>query len=136
MGGKGSRQDNSDGQWLCTHYKRRCHVKFSCCDKYWPCHRCHNNKVNCNQKKLKAIHTKFLRCATCATEQEVTALFLQLLLLSLLLSLLLLQLLLLLLLLLLLWQQQCMVAGLLVVVPSTYIIIFCTSRHIHLGDSS
>ena len=94
MGGNEPRQDNSDEQWLCNHYKRRCHVKFACCDRYWPCHRCHNNYSNCDQTKLKAIHTKFVRCVTCATEQEVSELFLELLLM---LSFLLLQLL-------LLWQ--------------------------------
>ena len=59
--------------WLCNHYKRRCHVKFSCCDKYWPCHRCHNNESNCEKQKPKIIHTKFVKCVECGTGQEVCA---------------------------------------------------------------
>ena len=65
--------DVEEGNWLCNHYKRRCHVKFACCDKYWPCHRCHNNESNCGTKKLKSIHTKFVKCVKCGTEQEVCA---------------------------------------------------------------
>ena len=66
-------EDDSDDdeQWLCSHYKRRCHVKFHCCDKYWPCHRCHNNESKCGQKKLKSRDTKFIKCVKCGKEQEV-----------------------------------------------------------------
>ena len=79
QGNSGGNPQNSDDdsdddvneQWLCNHYKRRCHVKFACCNKYWPCHRCHNNESNCGQKKLKSIHTKFVKCTKCGTEQEV-----------------------------------------------------------------
>lgn len=58
-------------KWLCTHYKRRCYVKFQCCDKYWPCHRCHNNQSNCGQKKLKSRDVKMVKCAECGKEQQV-----------------------------------------------------------------
>ena len=67
--------DVEEGNWLCNHYKRRCHVKFACCDKYWPCHRCHNNESNCGTKKLKSIHTKFVKCVKCGKEQEVWELY-------------------------------------------------------------
>ena len=67
--------DVEEGNWLCNHYKRRCHVKFACCDKYWPCHRCHNNESNCGTKKLKSIHTKFVKCVKCGKEQEVWKLY-------------------------------------------------------------
>ena len=26
-------------QWLCDHYRRRCKVRFPCCNVYHPCHR-------------------------------------------------------------------------------------------------
>ena len=63
--------DYDHDQWLCNHYKRRCHVKFACCNKYWPCHRCHNYKSNCGEKKLKSRDTKFLKCVRCGEEQQV-----------------------------------------------------------------
>lgn len=57
------------GEWLCSHYKRRCYVKFSCCNEYWPCHRCHNNESQCGGKRLKSRDTKFVRCLNCGTQQ-------------------------------------------------------------------
>ena len=63
--------DDNHHQWLCNHYKRHCHVKFACCNKYWPCHRCHNYKSNCGEKKLKSRDTKFLKCVKCGEEQQV-----------------------------------------------------------------
>jgi hypothetical protein len=63
----GNRQDN----WLCDHYKRRCLVKFECCDKYWPCHRCHNNLSTCGHRKLKSRDTTMVKCVECGKEQQV-----------------------------------------------------------------
>ena len=59
-------------RWLCNHYKRRCMVKFECCDKYWPCHRCHNETSTCEQKKLKSRDTTMVKCMECGKEQQVT----------------------------------------------------------------
>ncbi|CAB4015870.1 RING finger and CHY zinc finger domain-containing 1-like, partial [Paramuricea clavata] len=60
---------DEDDQWLCSHYKRRCYVKFECCNKFWPCHRCHNNQSTCGRRTLKARDTKQLKCAACGLEQ-------------------------------------------------------------------
>lgn len=60
-----------DEVWLCHHYKRRCFVKFYCCQKFWPCHRCHNNKSTCGVKRLKSCDTQWIKCASCDTEKEV-----------------------------------------------------------------
>ncbi|CAB4041898.1 RING finger and CHY zinc finger domain-containing 1-like, partial [Paramuricea clavata] len=57
------------GPWLCDHYKRRCLVKFDCCERYWPCHRCHNNKSNCGRKKLKSRDNRMIKCVSCQREQ-------------------------------------------------------------------
>ncbi|XP_028409469.1 uncharacterized protein LOC114532078 isoform X2 [Dendronephthya gigantea] len=57
---------DQDDNWLCSHYKRHCYVKFDCCDKFWPCHRCHNN---CGRKKLKSRDTKMVKCVYCNKEQ-------------------------------------------------------------------
>ena len=69
----GPRHQNLDQEdnWLCSHYKRHCYVKFECCDKFWPCHRCHNNQSTCGQKKLKSRDTRMLKCAYCNKVQEV-----------------------------------------------------------------
>ena len=66
--------DHGNG-FLCNHFKRRCHVKFECCDKFWPCHRCHNDQSTCGRKNLKGRHTKMLKCANCGKIQEVTKTF-------------------------------------------------------------
>ncbi|CAB4022629.1 RING finger and CHY zinc finger domain-containing 1, partial [Paramuricea clavata] len=60
---------DEDGQWLCSHYKRRCYVKFECCNKFWPCHRCHNNQSTCGRRKLKSRDTKQIKCFACGQEQ-------------------------------------------------------------------
>ncbi|XP_028406505.1 uncharacterized protein LOC114528984 isoform X2 [Dendronephthya gigantea] len=57
-------------RWLCNHYKRRCMVKFDCCDKYWACHRCHNETSTCQQKKLKSRDTTMVKCMECGKEQQ------------------------------------------------------------------
>ena len=66
---------DSDGNWLCSHYKRHCYVKFDCCDKFWPCHRCHNNQSTCGRKKLKSRDTRMLKCVYCNKVQQVPHIF-------------------------------------------------------------
>ena len=61
-----------ESNWLCSHYKRVCYVKFECCDKFWPCHRCHNNQSTCGRKKLKSRDTQMLKCVYCNKVQQVT----------------------------------------------------------------
>ena len=68
----GSRNGKKQDEWLCNHYKRRCYVKFECCDQYWPCHRCHNNESTCGRRKLKSRDTLMVKCAECVKEQQVT----------------------------------------------------------------
>ena len=66
-----SRGEDYDNQWLCSHYKRRCYVKFACCEQFWPCHRCHNNQSSCGRKKLKSRDTQQIKCSACGEEQPV-----------------------------------------------------------------
>ena len=70
----GSRNEYLDREdnWLCSHYKRHCYVKFECCDSFWPCHRCHNNQSTCGRKKLKSRDTQLLKCVYCNKVQQVT----------------------------------------------------------------
>ncbi len=71
---RGFRHHDQDleSNFLCSHYKRHCYVKFECCDKFWPCHRCHNNQSTCGRKKLKSRDTKMLKCVYCNKVQQVT----------------------------------------------------------------
>ncbi|XP_028406506.1 RING finger and CHY zinc finger domain-containing protein 1-like isoform X1 [Dendronephthya gigantea] len=55
--------------WPCNHYERRCMVKFDCCDKYWPCSRCHNEASTCKQKP-KTRDTTMIKCMKCEKEQQ------------------------------------------------------------------
>ena len=63
--------------WLCQHYRRCCYLKFPCCNKFYPCHRCHNhanrsdNKMITCTKEAKASHTTVMRCSLCQNEQQV-----------------------------------------------------------------
>ncbi|CAB3993396.1 RING finger and CHY zinc finger domain-containing 1-like [Paramuricea clavata] len=69
---RGSRNRDLDvaNNWLCSHYKRHCYVKFECCDTFWPCHRCHNNQSTCGHKRLKSRDTKMVKCAHCNKVQQ------------------------------------------------------------------
>ena len=57
-------------QWLCEHYKRLCRVKFPCCGKFFPCHRCHNNS-GCSNDNSKAREACYVECSVCSHQQEV-----------------------------------------------------------------
>ena len=67
---QGSGNNSNCDSWLCDHYKRRCLVKFKCCDKYWPCHRCHNKESTCGQIKLKSRDAMMIKCVECGREQK------------------------------------------------------------------
>ncbi|XP_015760869.1 PREDICTED: uncharacterized protein LOC107340032 [Acropora digitifera] len=56
---------------LCGHYHRRCLVKFPCCNKFYPCHRCHNESDECPESQSRAVNATHLRCSICYNEQEV-----------------------------------------------------------------
>ena len=60
--------------WPCSHYKRRCVVKFACCDDYYPCHRCHNKDKKCPEKNMKSKDAILLKCLTCNESQQVSLL--------------------------------------------------------------
>ena len=57
-------------QWLCEHYQRLCRVEFSCCGKFFPCHRCHNNS-GCPNDNSKAREACSVECSVCSHQQEV-----------------------------------------------------------------
>ena len=78
IGGNGSRlstlirnQEQSDN-WLCSHYKRHCYVKFECCDQFWPCHRCHNNQSSCGRREREFRDAQMVKCVYCNKVQQVT----------------------------------------------------------------
>ena len=58
-------------RWLCEHYQRLCRVKFPCCGKFYPCHRCHNNSDECVHDNCKAKEAFYLECSVCRHQQAV-----------------------------------------------------------------
>ena len=73
-----SRRDNGEysGTWVesraysCEHYDRFCTVKFGCCDQFWPCHRCHNARSGCNERRLRSRDIKKVKCRRCGKIQD------------------------------------------------------------------
>ena len=57
--------------YTCGHYQRRCKVQFPCCNKFYPCHRCHNESNYCSEDKAKAVDATHLKCTVCDHKQEV-----------------------------------------------------------------
>ena len=58
-------------QWLCEHYQRLCRVKFPCCGRFYPCHRCHNNSDECQNDNCKAKEAFYIECSVCRHQQAV-----------------------------------------------------------------
>ena len=56
---------------VCSHYQRRCLVRFPCCGKFYPCHRCHNESKDCSDDKARASNATHIRCNICYHEQVV-----------------------------------------------------------------
>ena len=73
-----SRDENEEysGAWVesraysCEHYDRFCTVKFGCCDQFWPCHRCHNARSGCNERRLRSRDIKKVKCRRCGKIQD------------------------------------------------------------------
>ena len=58
-------------RWLCEHYQRLCRVKFPCCGRFYPCHRCHNNSGQCANDNCKAKEAFYIECSICRHQQPV-----------------------------------------------------------------
>ena len=56
---------------VCSHYQRRCLVRFPCCRKFYPCHRCHNESKDCSDDQARASNATHIRCSICYHEQVV-----------------------------------------------------------------
>ena len=56
---------------VCSHYQRRCLVRFPCCEKFYPCHRCHNESKDCSDDQARASNATHIRCSICYHEQVV-----------------------------------------------------------------
>jgi RING finger/CHY zinc finger protein 1 len=69
------KHNNDNFKPKCTEYNRKCLMKYDCnCDKYWCCHRCHNNDYQrpktCKYDKLKSYNITKLKCLICNYEQD------------------------------------------------------------------
>ncbi|XP_028395814.1 uncharacterized protein LOC114519836 [Dendronephthya gigantea] len=56
--------------YSCDHYDRYCTVQFACCDRFWPCHRCHNSQSQCAERKLRSRDIKKVKCRRCGKIQD------------------------------------------------------------------
>ncbi len=59
-----------DNETRCTHYHTPLDIiaiKFKCCDKYYPCYKCHNEDVSHAIKRWSAdeFDTKAILCGVC-----------------------------------------------------------------------
>uniref|UniRef100_A0A0D6R673 CHY-type domain-containing protein n=1 Tax=Araucaria cunninghamii TaxID=56994 RepID=A0A0D6R673_ARACU len=65
------------GQYGCTHYRRRCRIRASCCNEIFDCRHCHNEAKNAVDVKPRERHdiprheVQRVICLLCGTEQEV-----------------------------------------------------------------
>ena len=55
---------------VCSHYQRRCLVRFPCCGKFSTCHCCHNES-DCTEDQARAANATYIRCTICYDEQGV-----------------------------------------------------------------
>ena len=61
----------------CEHYNKNCKLYTSCCNKIYPCHRCHDNveyEENLNKNTIHRLNkdTVQLICIKCDTKQDIS----------------------------------------------------------------
>ena len=56
---------------LCKHFRRRCRVKFECCDNFYACHGCHNDSKECSNEKAIASEATHYKCNKCDHEEKI-----------------------------------------------------------------
>ncbi|RHW34685.1 hypothetical protein D1B33_13620 [Lysinibacillus yapensis] len=66
-----------DGETRCTHYHSRkdiIAIKFKCCNRYYPCYRCHEEDANheIEQWAKEEFGNKAILCGHCQTELTIT----------------------------------------------------------------
>lgn len=54
----------------CEHYSRNCWIKAACCDRYYPCRRCHDAAEN---HAIDRTATKFVACVVCGDKDQPVA---------------------------------------------------------------
>lgn len=55
----------------CPHFIRLCLVNFTCCEKFYPCHKCHNSSPHCIDDQRTATDAKRAKCIVCEYEQVI-----------------------------------------------------------------
>ncbi len=53
----------------CEHYLRHTSIFAPCCQKWFPCHRCHNDETD---HELNRSEVTLIKCRECLTEQSVS----------------------------------------------------------------
>lgn len=51
----------------CEHYARKCWIKADCCQKYYPCRRCHDEEED---HEINRHDTKLIACVNCGDEDQ------------------------------------------------------------------
>lgn len=54
----------------CSHYMNHCSVYCECCDKFYPCRRCHNDEIYDHQLLSSDINK--IKCDNCETVQDIS----------------------------------------------------------------
>ena len=54
----------------CIHSKKNCSFYFKCCERFYPCHHCHNKDHFCN-KKVNPKDISWIMCNYCGFEQGI-----------------------------------------------------------------
>ncbi|KAG9449526.1 hypothetical protein H6P81_009491 [Aristolochia fimbriata] len=66
-----------EGEFGCSHYRRRCKIRAPCCDEIFDCRHCHNEAKNSVEVDVQKRHDiprreiKRVICSLCSTEQDV-----------------------------------------------------------------
>ncbi|PXF47547.1 Zinc finger protein BRUTUS-like [Gracilariopsis chorda] len=55
----------------CKHYKRNCWILADCCQRYYPCRRCHDEQDHSHS--IDRYATKFVACVKCGDEGQAVA---------------------------------------------------------------
>ena len=67
-----------DSETRCTHYHTPLDViaiKFKCCNKYYPCYKCHNEDTShpIQRWETEEFNTKAILCGVCNHEMTINA---------------------------------------------------------------
>lgn len=54
---------------MCDHYVRKCQIKCTICEKFYPCRHCHNKVISIEKTNIHLMASGNIRCTECDFEQ-------------------------------------------------------------------